>query len=382
MKRSCRIIGIVAALVWMAGVAMAWGQDYVTGNQYKNIPFTVIKYPTGDSYGDGDNNYRNDMVAGVFDNNENTWWRSAQGGPLEVVIDFGGEIELTQISLNRGGNPNNRVQNIKVEGSNQEETFQLQDDNMWHVTVSLTNPIKTKTLTLTLERSDNNKITFNEIRFLTSIHHKPAKWYDIRNNSSMSQDEKDMDTFDDEQQWFRADMMEGTPQIQATHTYIDTIYVHKGSKTRLVLPDVQPTIGNYTSSVLSYQRWYSYRTDKTYETNHQDNVYDLLTPRVQEGNNRVPPAYRFANGYVGNPVATANVPYYDQSLVEMDFYFPTDNEFKKWFPNRTDLDNNWYMVQKDDYIFMASYCIQGGYGVGKDDFIYIYSKDCNRDEEI
>lgn len=36
------------------------------------------------------------------------------------------------------------------------------------------------------------------------------------------------------------------------------------------------------------------------------------------------------------------------------------------------LDNNWYMVEKDDYIFMASYCIQGGYGVGKDDFIYIF----------
>lgn len=46
------------------------------------------------------------------------------------------------------------------------------------------------------------------------------------------------------------------------------------------------------------------------------------------------------------------------------------------------LDNKWYMVEKDDYIFMASYCIQGGYGVGKDDFIYIYSKDCNRDVEI
>ena len=38
--------------------------------------------------------------------------------------------------------------------------------------------------------------------------------------------------------------------------------------------------------------------------------------------------------------------------------------------------------EKDDYIFMASYCIQGGYCVGKDDFIYIYSKDCNRDAEI
>lgn len=46
------------------------------------------------------------------------------------------------------------------------------------------------------------------------------------------------------------------------------------------------------------------------------------------------------------------------------------------------LDNDWYMVKKGDYIFMASYCLQGGYGVGQEDFIYIYSKDCNRDVEI
>ena len=39
-------------------------------------------------------------------------------------------------------------------------------------------------------------------------------------------------------------------------------------------------------------------------------------------------------------------------------------------------------VEKDDYIFMASYCIQGGYCIGKDDFIYIYSKDCNRDADV
>ena len=38
------------------------------------------------------------------------------------------------------------------------------------------------------------------------------------------------------------------------------------------------------------------------------------------------------------------------------------------------LDNNCYMVQKDDYIFMVSYCIQGGYGVGKDDFIYLFKR--------
>ena len=46
------------------------------------------------------------------------------------------------------------------------------------------------------------------------------------------------------------------------------------------------------------------------------------------------------------------------------------------------LDNSWYMVKEGDYIFMASYCLQGGYGVGSDDFIYIYSKDCNRDVKL
>ncbi|AEB07739.1 allantoin catabolism protein [Coriobacterium glomerans PW2] len=47
------------------------------------------------------------------------------------------------------------------------------------------------------------------------------------------------------------------------------------------------------------------------------------------------------------------------------------------------LDNEWMPVKKGDYIFMASYCLQAGYGVGRsDDFAYIYSKDCNRDVEL
>ncbi len=46
------------------------------------------------------------------------------------------------------------------------------------------------------------------------------------------------------------------------------------------------------------------------------------------------------------------------------------------------LDNNWYPVQKGDYIFMASYCPQAAYAVGDEDLSYIYSKDCNRDPEI
>ena len=33
-------------------------------------------------------------------------------------------------------------------------------------------------------------------------------------------------------------------------------------------------------------------------------------------------------------------------------------------------------------IFMDSYVPQACYGVGTEDFIYIYSKDCNRDVEL
>lgn len=47
------------------------------------------------------------------------------------------------------------------------------------------------------------------------------------------------------------------------------------------------------------------------------------------------------------------------------------------------LDNEWMPVKKNDYLFMASYCPQAAYGIGrKTPFSYLYSKDCNRDEDI
>jgi len=47
------------------------------------------------------------------------------------------------------------------------------------------------------------------------------------------------------------------------------------------------------------------------------------------------------------------------------------------------LDNEWIPVKKGDYIFMAAYCPQAGYGIGrKGSFTYLYSKDCNRDEVV
>lgn len=46
------------------------------------------------------------------------------------------------------------------------------------------------------------------------------------------------------------------------------------------------------------------------------------------------------------------------------------------------LDDEWMPLQKGDYVFMDSYVPQGCYGVGTEDLIYIYSKDCNRDVEL
>lgn len=48
------------------------------------------------------------------------------------------------------------------------------------------------------------------------------------------------------------------------------------------------------------------------------------------------------------------------------------------------LDDVWVPVEKGDYIFMGAYSPQAAYGTGRngEDFSYVYSKDCNRDEDI
>lgn len=43
------------------------------------------------------------------------------------------------------------------------------------------------------------------------------------------------------------------------------------------------------------------------------------------------------------------------------------------------LDNEWMPIKEGDYVFMDAYCPQACYGVGTEDFSYLYSKDTNRD---
>lgn len=198
-------------------------------------------------------------------------------------------------------------------------------------------------------------IYMNELTFSSSsssadftIHHKRAKWHSRRDR--ISKEAKDMDSFSDDEEMFRPDLSSSDDSIQAAHTYIDTLYVHKGDAVNLYLPDVyrkdsESDISNF--SVSSYQRWYSYRTGMTFELPHKDdsgtNVrYDLLTPL--DGHT----IYRFANGYVGQPVNTiGNDNNLASAAYQMQFYYPTDEEFNRWIGAGSGIDNNWYVVACD-----------------------------------
>lgn len=170
---------------------------------------------------------------------------------------------------------------------------------------------------------------YNETNASVTITHKAAKWFDLR--SRISDAAKAMDTFDDDTKMFT--LQDSITEVQAAHTYMDTIYVHKGTSVSLEIPDKlkdQPRVE-------SYQRWHSFRTDGTFRTqNKGDNeVWDLLTP--SDANTY----YRYANGYVGKPKGA--------NLYKVNFYVPTDEEFEAWFGSTSSVqpDNNYYLVACD-----------------------------------
>lgn len=167
------------------------------------------------------------------------------------------------------------------------------------------------------------------------IKHKRAKWHKLRGENT---NESTGDTFSEKEEWFTPDDNEfiknyPVQQIQAAHTYIDTIYMHPGTSVTLTLPDKL----NKNSSVRGYQRWYSFRTDGTYRTNNtgSDEVWDLLTPTVGT-------SYRFANGYVSKPIDTNA-----DGTYQMKFYFPEKEEFEDWFDTSLNFDGNWFVVACD-----------------------------------
>lgn len=286
---------------------------------------------------------RGDYVIGnAFDGNTGTWWASSKAGTINVDIDFGRNNNKTIRAFHflSGGNTQEREDELHVYSSTNGYTWNLVESFAGDRTVQqhdycLKNAINTRYLRLQIvPNRQTYKLAMNEITLYSNvvdysnvtIHHKAAKWFDLR--SEISDAAKNMDTFNDETAWYSGPKGD----IQASHVYMDTIYVHKGTSVTLAVPD---RLSN--SSVISYQRWYSYRTDGTFRTQNtgSDEVWDLLTPAGTT-------PCRFANGYVGKPLTTSDV-------MDMKFYVPTDEEFKAWFGETAaqTFDNNYYLVGCD-----------------------------------
>ena len=347
-------------LVCAAGNNLAWGQEtedkYLKPQTYLDLSSLPTENITVDRSAKA--GYEIDQA---FDDNDESWWAASGSGPATVTIDFGEPVTILGMNILRSGNPDERATKIDFFKSD------IGTDGPWELAhteseIDITGPknaplridfkkeITTKYLQIKFSREDHDSFysAFNEIDFITptkeenlpTIQHKHAKWYDLRGTTIYDDD------FDNENQMFDTDVTWRPEsvrdrEIQATHTYIDTIYAHRGSTVQLTLPDYLKE----DISIQSYQRWYSFRTGRTfatqYENPEENHIVDLLTPTVDNF------YYRFANGYVGSPLSP--LPDDQGSICSMNFYIPEDEEeFNEMFPKADDaIDNNWYVVACD-----------------------------------
>ena len=326
----------------------------VKGNQY--VTFNKVAFGNGNNNiqyitsSDALNEDENTVVSKAFDGNNGSYWKSeVSAAPAYLIFDVGDgyqNIKRLQIYVS---DSEGYAKSFKLEcnsssdaaSSNDWQTIETIEDFTTTGTHILYPIILTgRYVKLTFEKkTEQEQINVNEVSFYTAsdnyinktIQHKVAKWFDLR--SGISEAAKAMDTFDDETKMFT--LQDGTTEVQAAHTYLDTIYVHKGTSVSLEIPDKLGT----NTSIKSYQRWYSFRTDGTYRTNNtgENDVWDLLTPA--DGISGT--SYRYANGYVGYPKGA--------NLYKVDFYVPTDDEFTKWFGAgaATTYDNKYYLVACD-----------------------------------
>lgn len=341
-------------LVCAAGNNLAWGQEtgdkYLKPQTYLDLSSLTNKDITVDKNTESDHD-----ISMAFDDKDDTWWKASELGPATVTIDFGKEVTIQGMSIWRSGEPTERAQTIKISTSETKDGTYTE----WYTKESISQGdhgndrytfafSEIKTRYLKLEFTTYGSVSaFNEIDFITPIEeenlptilHKYAKWHDLRKNKNYDDDFDDTEWFNTEADW-RPGIK--ARNIQATHTYIDTIYAHRGSTVLLTLPDYLKK----DISIQSYQRWYSFRTGRTFATQYEipkeNHIVDLLTPTVDNF------YYRLANGYVGSPLSDWNTSI-GGDICSMNFYIPKDEEeFNEMFPNADKtIDNNWYVVACD-----------------------------------
>lgn len=335
----------VVALLWLP-LCM---NGQVTADKYDLLKIAKNEYTiSSDAYNE------NCPYDSLCDGNNSKKWTAGGPGTVNLKYKFNNEVNVKNIYFNLSNIENwekPQYINVYIRNSNDgwekiKEDKVKREQSAW--TVSLDEPVATKNLRLEcIPKEQRNTLIIPEISLDKrdgfyndkKIQHKSAKWFDLVKDFNLSPSVLGSFSYDEPR--FDAIMSNGQ-KIQATHTYIDTIYMHKGEKITLALPTKSTTGYASSSSAQTYQRWYSYRTDGTFETNHKTStsgktVYDLLTPNTGNPSGGVP-AYRFENGYVGRPMGAI--------LQAMDFYYPTDQEFDDWFPN-TNVDNNWFVVACD-----------------------------------
>lgn len=318
----------------------AWGQ--VTGDQYEPIS-TVISINSVSAGGDSTNGHGAEKA---IDGDHSSYWQSKGNGNIHelsftvdnyqniqsIVILCDDDTQIPSAVTIRTRNRNSGSwtfvkRNLPmVAGRN---VIYLDDNSSFGQYIQLRFTRENGTTVRILEVSflgDNDMST-------PTIQHKPAKWYDQRVGGNY------VDTFDDEVATDGKKGMihsgDGTTLIQAAHTLVDTIYMHRGETVTLTLPD---RLDN-DYSIKTYQRWYDFRTEKTFEVNNhsvEGAPYDLLTP-----NNGLT-GYRFSNGYVGSPLAGTGA---RNVLSSMSFYYPETTETDRWFG--TDYDDSWFLVACD-----------------------------------
>lgn len=329
------LILFCAMLVAQNVVAQVTGDKYSSTGIAKVTGVTVYQKPTATG---------SNPIDYAIDGDETTYWKSKTNTNNEVVIFNVGDNNYRNIKTIElyVKDEKRRAKSVKIESSSNNSNWSTITtiSNFYDTdrhSISL-NGLSGKYVRLTFTKrpgddtDQHEQVNLNEIYFYasgsditgTSIRHKPAKWYDLRKTMSINA----ADNFDeDESLSMNIALDDNKTKIQAAHTLIDTLYVHAGTSVTLTLPDYLDGATNNKT----YQRWYNYRTEGTFNTGNNGNndIVDYLTPgTAAQGKAANGTGYRFKNGYVGQPLSSA-------CLYVMDFYVPKENY------------ENWYLVACD-----------------------------------
>lgn len=305
MKNGNFVYKIFSLLVLLCcGNTLAWGySDEVAIN-----PCTVA-FESCSSY-DSDNG------GGACDGNRTSRWKSKSSDDKQpwIIFEIQNYTEVKRFTIYIATS-NRRGKTITVYSSDETSegwteikkitsSTDFSDNGEYSFDINPEN-LKGKYIRLTFDKNkEGDQIDLNEFTAYTDvidvskvlILHKPAKWY----SDAFSSINHNADMFDADKS--NSMLTIGSEQIQNAHTLVDTLYIKKGQSVELRLPDFQ----NSNISNKTYQRWYDYSTDGVFTND------DILQPISGEG-------YKFANGYVGNPVAGS-------SLYNMKFTFPSSGD--------------------------------------------------------